>query len=204
LLSIISGLLVSVATELAVFLLVEGPGWTAGGSLEELRESHEKGLLNFLPEGAGAGAGAGAGGGGAAAVAGGLLDCESVADGDHGMGGRALVKLLKDMVLDAFSGGALFSKRESVGCYGLQAVGWAEHALLSWGRRCCRVVIEIDGFERAGGCLRERARDLLLCWHLLRVGSAVRGSGLGRLVLVVGVGPVLDGRAFDGLLVFCQ
>jgi hypothetical protein len=114
-------LLVMVATELAVFLLADGMGCTAGGSLEELRESHENGLLNFLPVGAGAGAGAGtgaaAGGGGAAtaaAAAGGLFDWESVAGGDHGIGGRALVRLLKDMVLGAFSAGGLFSGRGSV------------------------------------------------------------------------------------------
>lgn len=89
--------------------------------MEELRESHENGLLNFLPVGAGAGAGAGAaagtGGGGAAtaaAAAGGLFDWESVAGGDHGIGGRALVRLLKDMVLGAFSVGWLFSRRMSV------------------------------------------------------------------------------------------
>jgi hypothetical protein len=122
LLSIISGLLVRVATELAVFLLGEGVGCTAGGSLEEeLRESQEKGLLNFLPVGAGAGKGVGAGaaagtgGDGAGAAAGGLFDRVSVGGGDHGMGGSALVKLLKDMVL-VFSGGVLFSRRESVLC----------------------------------------------------------------------------------------
>jgi hypothetical protein len=111
-----------VATELAVFLLGDGVGCTAGGSFEELRESHEKGLLNFLPVGAGAGAGAaagaatGAGGDGAAAGgAGGLFDRESVAGGDHGMGGKALAILLKDMVLD-FSGGGLFSGSDSVPC----------------------------------------------------------------------------------------
>jgi hypothetical protein len=123
LLSIISGLLVRVATELAVFLLGEGVGCTAEGSLEELRESQEKGLLNFLPVGAGTGTGAGAGAGaaagkggdGAGAAAGGLFDRVSVGGGDHGMGGSALVKLLKDMVL-VFSGGVLFSRRESVLC----------------------------------------------------------------------------------------
>lgn len=101
------------ATELAVFLLVEGAaGCGADCSFVELLESHEKGLLNFLPDGAGAGAGAGAAGGGTTSgmlAAGGLLDRESLACGDHGMGGRALVMLLKDIVLDdAFSGGGLF------------------------------------------------------------------------------------------------
>jgi hypothetical protein len=117
LLSIISGLLASVATELAVFLLAEGAGCTAGGSLDELLESQEKGLLNFRPVeaggGAAAGAGAEAGGGGAAtAVSVELLDRESLAEGDHGMGGRALAKLERDMVLDVFSGGGLLSMRE--------------------------------------------------------------------------------------------
>ena len=107
-----------VATELAVFLRGEGVICTAGGSLEELRESHEKGLLNFLPVGAGAGAGVvagaeAAGGGTAAGAAGGLLDRESVAGGDHGMDGRALVRPLKDMVL-ALVGGGLFLGRDSV------------------------------------------------------------------------------------------
>lgn len=94
-------------------------GCTAGGSLEELRESQEKGLLNFLPAGAGAGAaaaaGAGAGGDAAGAAAGGLFERASVGGGDHGMGGSAEVKLLKDMVF-VFPGGRLFSKRESVLC----------------------------------------------------------------------------------------
>lgn len=112
-----------VATELAVFLLGEGVGCTAGGSFEELRESHEKGLLNFLPVDAGAGAGAGAGAataaggdGATAGGAGGLFDRESVAGGDHGRGGKALVILLKDMVLD-FSGGGLFSGSDSAACW---------------------------------------------------------------------------------------
>lgn len=107
------------ATELAVFRLGEGVGCTAGGSLEELRESHENGLLNFLPVGAGAGAeaaaaAAAAAGGGAGAVAGGLFDRASVAGGDHGIGGSAFVMLLKDIVLAAFPGGGLFSGSESV------------------------------------------------------------------------------------------
>jgi hypothetical protein len=109
LLSIISGLLVRVAIELAVFLLAEGVCCTAGGSFEELRESHENGLLNFLPVDVGAGAGGGAA---AAAAAGGVFDWDSVAGGDHGIGGRAFVILLKDMVL-VFSGGALFSVGKS-------------------------------------------------------------------------------------------
>lgn len=113
-----------VATELAVFLRGDGVTCTAGGSLDELRESHENGLLNFLPVVAGAGAGAGAGGGGAAAGIGGLLDRESVAGGDHGMGGRALVKLLNDMVF-VFSGGGLFSVGDSGPCCWVGAVAVA-------------------------------------------------------------------------------
>jgi hypothetical protein len=86
LLSLISGLLARVATELVVFLLGEGVGCVTGCSLDvEPLESHEKGLLNFLAVGAGAGggtgAGAGAGGGviSAALAAGGLFDRESLA-----------------------------------------------------------------------------------------------------------------------------
>lgn len=102
--SIISGLLVSVATELAVFLLGDGAADAEFCSLDELRESHEKGLLNLRPVEAGAGAGAG-----------GLFDQESFAWGDHGMGGRALAMLLRDIVLeDVFSsGGGLFSGEKS-------------------------------------------------------------------------------------------
>jgi hypothetical protein len=171
LLSIISGLLVRVATELAVFLLGEGVGCTAAGSLEELRESQEKGLLNFLPVGAGAGAGArataGTGGDGTGAGgAGGLFDRASVGGGDHGMGGSALVRLLNDMVL-VFSGGGLFSRRESVLCNVPQMFMAAKPAWRSGSCRCSCVVIEIYIVERPGGFLRDGAWQFLLCSQFL-------------------------------------
>jgi hypothetical protein len=109
-------LLIKVATELAVFLLGDGAARVTGGSFDELRESQEKGLLNFLLVVAGAEAGAGAGAWGAAAVAAGLLAGDSFAEGDHGMGGRAFVMLPKERVLEGFSGGGRFSKIESIFC----------------------------------------------------------------------------------------
>ncbi len=119
LLSIISGLLVRVATELAVFLLgdVVGGG-VATTSLEtELRDSQEKGLVSFR-EGAtivgavgvavvvvGAGAGAVTVIGAAAVTMGdeGFLVGESFTGGDQGIDGRAFVMLLSDIVLDPLS-----------------------------------------------------------------------------------------------------
>lgn len=100
LLSIISGLLVRVAIELAVFRLGEiAAGGETAESLDEFLESQdEKAVVSFR-----------AGGGGAVAVveeSGGeaiwALDGASfVGGGDQGMFGRALVMLLKEIVLDA-------------------------------------------------------------------------------------------------------
>jgi len=113
LLNIISGLLVRVAIELAVFLLGETTGGGTTGSFGVLLESQANGLVSFrLTGGGGTGAGAGGGGGGgtaAGATAGGLLGGESTAGGDHGIAGRALVMLLKDMVFDFSFSPWLFS-----------------------------------------------------------------------------------------------
>lgn len=97
-----------VATELAVFLLGETIGCAGGCSLDEARESHEKGLVSFLPIGAG-GAGAGA------TAAGVVFVGESTGGGDQGIAGKALVMLLNDLVLDgSFSFSVeLFSALES-------------------------------------------------------------------------------------------
>jgi hypothetical protein len=89
LLSIISGLLVSVVTELAVFLLGDTAGGEVAGaslSLEEFPlESQEKALEIFL-----------AGGGGGEIKP--FLEGESVVGGgDHGIVGKELVMLLRDM-----------------------------------------------------------------------------------------------------------
>lgn len=81
-------------------------GETAIGSLVEFLDNHENALVSFL-----------VGGGGAAASTGGeatwlLGSCSFVAGGDHGIDGRALVMLLKEIVLDAsFSKGLLSSAR---------------------------------------------------------------------------------------------
>jgi len=113
-----------VATELAVFLLGDGAGGTGAGSFDELRESHENGLLNLRPVVAGAGGGAGGAGigsddvagtvAGATLAAGGLFDWGSLGWGDQGNGGKTLVMLLKDMVLAVCSLPADFSVLESV------------------------------------------------------------------------------------------
>lgn len=102
--------------ELAVFL--RGDGCVVGTSfslLKEFRESHEKGPVSFRV-GAGVAVddvvGGGGGGGGATVVTGGngLRDGDS-AEGDHGIDGRALVMLLRDIVLlgGSFSTGLLGS-----------------------------------------------------------------------------------------------
>ena len=88
--------------------------------LDELRDSHENGLVSFLPGGGGGAAavvGAGAGGGGCMAAVGGLgLRDGDSAGGDHGIDGRALVMLLNEMVLlgCSFSTGLFGSKEVSV------------------------------------------------------------------------------------------
>ena len=112
LLSIISGLLVRVAMELAVFRRGEmaGGGEEEERSLEGFLESQEKALVSFREGGAAAGAGAAAAAGwGGGEAAGGLdeVEVEStdvllvVAGGDHGMEGKAWVMLLREMVLEA-------------------------------------------------------------------------------------------------------
>ena len=130
LLNIISGLLVNVAMELAVFL--RGDGCVAGTSfslLNEFRESQEKGPVSFRAGGGGAVDDvAGGGGGGATAEAGGigLRDGDS-AEGDHGIDGRALVMLLRDIVLlgGSFSTGFLGSLcRQLIGTRYTCYAGW--------------------------------------------------------------------------------
>ena len=118
LLSIISGLLVSVAIELAVFLRPEvetGGVEFASLSLLEARVSQEKGLVSFRVDGGGGGSSLDvgrsfAGGGGATAAVGGigLREGDVSAGGDQGMEGRELVMLCREMVLlgcRSFSGG---------------------------------------------------------------------------------------------------
>ena len=102
--------------ELAVFR--RGDGWAVAVSLSlpvEFRESQENGLVSFRVGGGGAAVEAvagGGGGGGATAEARefGLRDGDS-AVGDHGIEGRALVMLLRDIVLlgCSFSTGLLVS-----------------------------------------------------------------------------------------------
>ena len=98
----------SVATELAVFLLVEAIGGEICGkggvvtaaSLLEPRESQENGLVNLR-----VGCAPGRGGEGATGSG---LDVESLGfDGDQGMDGITLVKLPSERVFDlvSFSGG---------------------------------------------------------------------------------------------------
>jgi hypothetical protein len=113
LLNIISGLLVRVVTELAVFRLGDTAGGEVAGtslSLEELPlESQEKALLIFL-----------AGGGGGGEIRPLLVGDSATGGGDHGMVGRELVMLLKDIdfggwwpagFLSSFGGGADSSSR---------------------------------------------------------------------------------------------
>jgi hypothetical protein len=205
-----------VATELAVFLRVDGLACTAGGSLEELLESQENGLLNFLPVGAGAGGGGAAAAGAAswALAAGGLFDRESFAGGDQGIGGRAFVMLLKDMVFDAFSagGGELFSGGRSVGLSSsLLSFGSAELALRSrsrcCNRVCSRIIIEIDRLKSPCGDLGERSRRFCVrsvCSLFLGVWATVCCSSLRGFVTIVGICSLPVGQAFNGLVAFGQ
>jgi len=118
LLSIISGLLVRVAMELAVFLLgdMAAGGETAVGSLAEFLVSQEENaLVSFLVGGGGAVEEIG---GGIWALVGGV---SLVGGGDHGMVGKALVMLVREIVLEAASfskyGGFSVGGPELVSCY---------------------------------------------------------------------------------------
>jgi hypothetical protein len=101
LLNIISGLLISVVTELAVFLR----GDTAGGdvaaaslSFEVFLDSQENALVSFLE---------GGGGGGDARPF--LEGTSAVGGGDQGMAGKAFVRLLSEIFFGGWCPAALFS-----------------------------------------------------------------------------------------------